>query len=58
MNVHLDLMTAVKMQIALIEMEGIIVHARGTILVMENHVSVSLTFCGIVILIVSVAIKC
>ena len=37
-------MTAMKMQIALIVTEGIIVHASETILVMENHVSVSLNF--------------
>jgi hypothetical protein len=41
MNVRLGLMTAMKMQIALTLMEGLIAHAKETILVMENYVSVS-----------------
>jgi hypothetical protein len=41
MNVRLGLMTATKMRIALTLTEGLIAHAKETILGMENHVLVS-----------------
>lgn len=41
MNAHLGLMIATKMQIVQTVMEGLIAHAKETILGMENYVSVS-----------------